>query len=75
MRRRAIVITLFARWVSTAAPLIVLRRYARVAVPSITLMTWGGIRGPLSIALALSLHQRIAASAAPGSTDIIVVMT
>jgi CPA1 family monovalent cation:H+ antiporter len=70
----ALVVTLLARWVSTALPLTLLRRYARVATPSVWLMTWAGVRGPLSIALALSLYQRIAGPAS-GRTHVIVVMT
>jgi CPA1 family monovalent cation:H+ antiporter len=37
-------------------------------------MTWAGVRGPLSIALALSLHQRMAVLH-PGATHVILVMT
>jgi CPA1 family monovalent cation:H+ antiporter len=70
----AIVVTLLARWLSTALPLLGLRRFAGVATPSIRLMTWAGVRGPLSIALALSLYQRLDLQA-PGRTHVIVVMT
>lgn len=70
----AIVVTLVARWLSIGPPLLLLRRYGGIATPSVRLMTWAGVRGPLSIALALSLHQRLAAPASP-QTSVIVVMT
>jgi CPA1 family monovalent cation:H+ antiporter len=70
----AIVVSLLARWASTGVLLVFLRRWVRVGAHSIPLMTWGGIRGPLSLALALSLHQRVVSSSR-GATDVIVVMT
>jgi CPA1 family monovalent cation:H+ antiporter len=70
----AIVVALVARWVSTALPLFLLRRRVTVIKYGVTLLTWGGIRGGISIALALSLHDR-AAHPGPAATDVIVVMT
>lgn len=70
----AVAVALLARWLSTAIPLTALRRCTTVATPSIGLMTWAGVRGPLSIALALSLYQRLGPSAA-GSAHVMVVMT
>jgi CPA1 family monovalent cation:H+ antiporter len=70
----AIVVTLLARWLSTGIPLTVLRRFARVATPSVGLMTWAGVRGPLSIALALSLSQHLVAPAS-SRAHVIVIMT
>jgi CPA1 family monovalent cation:H+ antiporter len=70
----AIVVSLLARWATTGLLLAFLRRWAHIAPHSVALMTWGGIRGPLSVALALSLHQRLSPPS-PGATDVIVVMT
>lgn len=70
----AIVVSLLARWASTGVLLALLERWTRIGPHSVTLMTWGGVRGPLSLALALSLHQRLSASSR-GATDVIVVMT
>jgi CPA1 family monovalent cation:H+ antiporter len=70
----AVVVTVLARWLSTGIPLTLMRQYARVPTPSVGLMTWAGVRGPLSIALALSLSQHLAAPASRG-TPVIVVMT
>jgi CPA1 family monovalent cation:H+ antiporter len=69
----AIGVALLARWLSIGAPLILLRRFALIATPGVRLMTWAGVRGPLSIALALSLPPQITA---PGPTQTsVVVMT
>src|SRR5262249_45284628 len=70
----AIIVTLLSRWVSIAIPLTLLSRIARIAAPSVGLMTWAGVRGPLSIALALSLYQR-SAHTAINETQVIVVAT
>ena len=50
-----IVIALAARLVSVAAPLLVAPRLHPVRKAAIVIMTWGGLRGAISIALALSL--------------------
>jgi len=51
----AIPIVLTARWISTAIPILVLRRWRRLTPGAIPILTWGGLRGGISIALALSL--------------------
>ena len=51
----AIVVTLFARWLSVGLPMSALG--ARLGLParSWRVLTWGGLRGGISVALALSL--------------------
>lgn len=51
----SIVIILIARWLSILAPLTFLRRSLDVNYGSINILTWAGLRGAISIALALSL--------------------
>jgi CPA1 family monovalent cation:H+ antiporter len=51
----AIVIILIARWLSILLPLTFLRRTLNVNYKSINILTWAGVRGGISIALALSL--------------------
>lgn len=51
----AIVIVLAARFVSVSATILATPRLRQVRKKAITIMTWGGLRGGISIALALSL--------------------
>lgn len=51
----AIVLILMARWLSILLPLTFLRRTLNVNYKNINILTWAGVRGGISIALALSL--------------------
>ena len=51
----AIPIVLLVRWVSVGLPVIAMRRFSVFTPNTIKIMTWGGIRGGISVALALSL--------------------
>jgi len=51
----AIPITLFARYLSLLLPASLFKRYIKTDKKTVWLMTWGGLRGGLSIAMALSL--------------------
>jgi CPA1 family monovalent cation:H+ antiporter len=51
----AILVILVARWLSIVLPLVFLRRTLKVKFSSINILTWAGLRGGISIALALSL--------------------
>jgi CPA1 family monovalent cation:H+ antiporter len=51
----AIVLILIARWLSILLPLTFLRRTLNVNYKNINILTWAGVRGGISIALALSL--------------------
>jgi CPA1 family monovalent cation:H+ antiporter len=51
----AIPVVLGARWISVSVPIGVLRRWRSFPPYTVTMLTWGGLRGGISIALALSL--------------------
>jgi CPA1 family monovalent cation:H+ antiporter len=53
----AIPITLLARLVSVGVPVGIMRRYRSFSPMVVTILTWGGLRGGISVALALSLPQ------------------
>jgi len=53
----ALPIVLIARYVSVGVPVAVLRRFQHFEPHTVKLMTWAGLRGALSVALALSLPE------------------
>lgn len=48
-------IVLLARWLSVGLPLVVMRRRVAAQPGTLTILTWAGLRGGISVALALSL--------------------
>ena len=62
----AIPVVLAARWLSVVVSLLLVRRFHKPARGAITVLTWGGLRGGLAVALALALagetgHDRVLA--------------
>lgn len=60
VRRIAVIVAIIglviaARFVSVATPLVIIRRLRAVPRGTIRMLTWGGLRGGISVALALSL--------------------
>lgn len=51
----AVFIVLLARFISAGAPVTIMRKYREFSPHAIKLLTWGGLRGGISVALALSL--------------------
>ncbi len=64
----AIPALLFARWVSVATPMTIMRPWRKFKPGTVRILTWGGLRGGISVAMALSLP-------AGQSRDLIVAMT
>ncbi len=51
----AIPVTLAARWISVSIPISILARWKSFTKGAIPVLTWGGLRGGIAVALALSL--------------------
>ena len=51
----AIVITLFARWASVGGAVLIMRPLRSFSPGAVRILTWGGLRGGISVALALSI--------------------
>jgi Na+:H+ antiporter len=71
----AVPIVLVARCVSVGVPVAVLRRFQRFDPHTVKLMTWGGLRGALSIALALSLAEGPAKELIVTATYVIAIFS
>ena len=48
-------VTLIARWISVFVPITILSRWSSFTKGAIPILTWGGLRGGIAVALALSL--------------------
>lgn len=51
----AILISLFSRWASVGGAVLIMRTFRSFSAGAIRILTWGGLRGGISVALALSL--------------------
>ncbi|MCD6339292.1 MAG: sodium:proton antiporter [Verrucomicrobia bacterium] len=71
----AIPLALGARWASVSLPALLLRRRRPFAPGAVTMMTWGGLRGGISIALALSLPAGSLRDALVSITYMVVVFS
>lgn len=71
----AIPLVLAARLVSVAVPVLVLSRWNHFVDGTIPVLTWGGLRGGISVALALSILEVDAKSEILAATYTVVVFT
>lgn len=53
----AIPLTLIVRYVAASIPITILKRFQEFSPKVVTILTWGGLRGGISIALALGLPK------------------
>lgn len=51
----AVPIVLLARWISVSLPVLVMARFRSFTPGAVSIMTWAGIRGGISVAMALAL--------------------
>ncbi len=71
----AIPAILFARWVSVIVPVSVIRHRREFAPGTVSMMTWGGLRGGISVALALSLPASRERAIVLAMTYVIVIFS
>ena len=73
----AIPLVLAARFISVALPYVGFRRFRSYNKFSIRILTWGGLRGGLSLAMALSIPAGIKLGAAGNIElrDVVLMMT
>ncbi|MEO6521906.1 MAG: sodium:proton antiporter [Mucilaginibacter sp.] len=55
----SILIVLLARWISVILPVTLLRYKVKFENNAVAILTWGGLRGGISVALALSLSENM----------------
>lgn len=71
----AIGVVLLARLASVALPLSLLRRWYHFDRPTLRILTWGGLRGGISVALALSLPETMPRDLLVGITYVVVAFS
>src|SRR6185312_2142813 len=69
----SIFVVLFARWISVALSVLLLKKFITLEKHAIAILTWGGLRGGLSVALALALPANQFRSEFISLTYIIVI--
>jgi CPA1 family monovalent cation:H+ antiporter len=68
-------IVLLARYVSVGVPIVLIRRFRPFTPHTVRVLTWGGLRGAVSVALALSLPEFPGREIVLASTYIVVVFS
>ena len=71
----AVVIVLVGRYVSVALPMLFIRRVSHVPDGAVRILTWGGLRGAISLALAMSLPAGDARGLLLTSTYVVVAFS
>lgn len=71
----AVPLALLARLAGVALPLALLRRHDRDALGGVALLTWGGLKGGISVALALALPDFPGRELVLGATYAVVVFS
>lgn len=70
-----IFIVLLARWLSVAFPIMLLKLRIKFEKNAIAILTWGGLRGGISVALALSLPEKMFRNELVTITYIVVIFS
>lgn len=67
-------VVLFARFLAVGLPVLALRRRYPFGPYTVPILTWGGLRGGISVALALSLPAEVSGAAVP-ERDVLLAVT
>lgn len=70
-----ILIVLVSRWISVFIPITILKRFIPFEKNVVTMLTWGGLRGGISVALALSLPEQMYRNELVSITYIVVIFS
>lgn len=70
-----VVAVLFARYVSVALPITILRKWTAAGPGAIRVLTWGGLKGGVSVALAMKLPEFEGRSALITAAYVVVVFS
>jgi len=70
-----ILIVLLSRWIAVAIPIGILRKFIPFEKNAVTMLTWGGLRGGISVALALSLPEQMHRNELVSITYIVVIFS
>ncbi|MBX3181120.1 MAG: sodium:proton antiporter [Polyangiaceae bacterium] len=70
-----VVVVLFARWVGVGLPILVLRSRRSIDTGAIRVLTWGGLKGGVSVALAMKLPEFDGRAAVLTVTYVIVIFS
>jgi CPA1 family monovalent cation:H+ antiporter len=71
----AIPLTLLARFVAVGLPVTLLRTRREFTRHAVKVMTWGGLRGGISVALALSLREGMVGRGGAGESSYQLILT
>ncbi|MBS1607106.1 MAG: sodium:proton antiporter [Bacteroidetes bacterium] len=70
-----IAVCLLSRWLSVSLPILLMRRRLHFEKNAISILTWGGLRGGISIAMALSLSEEMHRNEFVSITYVIVLFS
>ncbi len=70
-----ILIVLLARWIAVAFPVLLMKLRIKFEKNAIAILTWGGLRGGISVALALSLPEQMHRNELVTITYVVVIFS